>query len=192
MTMARVIGLAGGMIAAAGIAVLSQVPLPQSGGQEAVLRLTWRARPERIEECHEQSPDALKALPPHMRQPVICEGANASYQLEVLRDSTVLLTAPVHPGGLRRDRPLYVFHEIHVPAGPADITVRFTRIGGDTAGAPDANATSAGRDASRRHEELIEAVPAALTYNARLDFSPGQVRLISYDPERRALFEIRP
>ena len=196
ITLNRVAGLAAGAAVVMGIAGLSNVPLPQSGATDGLLRLTWRARPERIEECREQTAQALENLPRHMRLPVICEGANASYQLEVRRNGVVVLETPVHPGGWRRDRPLYVFQELRVPTGDATVAVRFTRMG------PMPSGLSEGRDdgpearrhaaATRRREELTEAVPAALAYDETLHFAPGQVHVISYNPERQRLFEVMP
>ena len=84
-------------------------------------------------------------------------------------------------GGLRGDRPLYVLREIHLPEGDATITITFTRV--ETPAAQDAEHT--------RRETLTEALPASLTWEQRLSIAPGQVRVISYDPERQVLFEVR-
>lgn len=164
-----------------GIAWLSQVPLGRDASTGGLLRLAWRARPERIEQCVTQSPEALAALPPHMRQTTICEGINASYQLEVRHDGEAVAEHLVKPGGLRGDRPLYVFLEIPVPVGDADIGIRFVRL----------EEASGDGDEDRNRDALREAVPPSLRWDERLSFAPGQVRLISYDPARRELFEVR-
>jgi hypothetical protein len=161
-----------------GMSWLSQVPIAQPGADGAELRLAWRARPERIEQCEEQSAEALAALPAHMRRPVLCEGFAASYRLEVRHNGQVLAEQHVQPGGFRRDRPLYVFRELAVPAGEADVMIRFVRVEQGTVN------VEAG--------DLTEAVPPALLYERRLHFAPGRVRLISYDPARRELFEVQP
>ena len=178
---------------------LSFAPVRGDAAGGALLRLTWRARPERIENCRQQNAETLAALPPHMRQSVICEGANASYLLQVRRDDVVVVEQLVTPGGLRKDRPLYVFRDIPLPAGDAEVRVAFVRVEPTVEPTDDANGTS-GEDgggaeteaAARRREELTEAVPRSLVYEQRLRFAPGQVRLISYDPERRELFEVAP
>jgi hypothetical protein len=182
-TIDRLAGLAMAAAATVGLTWLSQVPVESGTNDGALLRLAWRARPERIEHCVTQSPEALAALPPHMRQTTICEGINASYRLEVRRDDEILAERLVQPGGLRRDRPLYVFLEIPVPVGEANLSIRFERIeeasgGGDD---PEGNVSRGA---------LREAVPSSLHWGEPLRFEPRQVRVISYDPERRALFEV--
>ncbi|ODS51832.1 MAG: hypothetical protein ABS36_18840 [Acidobacteria bacterium SCN 69-37] len=177
-------GLVVAAVGACGLAWLSQIPIASDRASDAVLRLTWRARPERIEHCVTQSPEALAALPPHMRQTTICEGINASYRLVVQHNGVVVADQVVAPGGLRRDRPLYVFREITLPpADDAAIVVTFTRV---EAGSGDAEPGQSDRDTMR------ESVPASLTWERHLRFAPGQVRIVSYDPERRALFEVVP
>ena len=181
---ARVIGLTAAAAGAFGIAWLSQMPVASNTSDQALLRLAWRARPERIEHCVTQSPEALAALPPHMRQTTLCEGINASYRLEVRREDETVAERLVEPGGLRRDRPLYVFLEIPVPAGDADLSIHFDRVE-DSSGDGDEDGDDGSRDA------LTEAVPRSLRWDEHLNFAPGQVRVISYDTERRELFEVR-
>lgn len=183
--LSRVVGIAAATAAAFGVSWLSRMPVASNVSDQALLRLAWRARPERIEHCVTQSPDALAALPPHMRQATICEGISATYRLEVRRDNQIVAERLVEPGGLRRDRPLYVFLEIPVPAGDANLGIGFVRVDeSDGDGSDDEEGAS--RDALR------EAVPSSLRWDKRLHFAPGQVRVISYDPERRQLFEVRP
>lgn len=184
ITVDRVAGLAAAVAVAVGITWLSRMPVASNTSGQALLRLAWRARPERIEHCVTQSPDALAARPPHMRQTTICEGISATYRLEVRHDDQIVAERLVEPGGLRRDRPLYVFLEIPIPAGEAKLGIGFARVEesrGDRQGDKD----------SERRDALREAVPAALRWDQRLHFAPGQVRVISYDPERRELFEVR-
>ncbi len=69
-----------------------------------------------------------------MRQALICDGITASYRLEVRRAGVVVADQIVRGGGLRHDRPLYVFREIPMPAGDASIAVRFSRVDDQTAG----------------------------------------------------------
>jgi hypothetical protein len=179
----RALGLAAAAISALGLAWLSQVPVASNTSDHALLRLAWRARPERIEHCVTQSPEALAALPPHMRQTTICEGINASYRLEVRRNGVLVAEQLVEPGGLRRDRPLYVFRELPMPAGEATISVTFVRV---EASEPDDD-----DDDGEARDTLREAVPASLAWERQLSFAPRQVRVVSYDPERRELIEVR-
>ena len=180
----RVIGLVAAAAAAFGITVLSQWTVVSRTGDQALLRLTWRARPERIEHCVTQSPEALAALPPHMRQTTICEGINASYRLNVRRGDETVAEHLVEPGGLRRDRPLYVYLEIPMPPVETNVSIRFDRVEESSANGDD-DTDGNSRDALR------ESVPPSLRWNETLHFVPGQVRIVSYDTERRELFEVR-
>jgi hypothetical protein len=186
ITFGRASGLAVAAAVALGVTWASQMPVASGTSDLALLRLAWRARPERIEHCETQRPEALAALPPHMRQVTLCEWINASYRLEVRRDGILLADHLVEPGGLRRDRPLYVFREIAMPPGEATISVSFVRV---EAAEPDDDEDD---DADEDRDTLREAVPASLAWEEHLPFGPGQVRVISYDPERRTLFEVRP
>ncbi|MCC7042957.1 MAG: hypothetical protein IT183_03800 [Acidobacteria bacterium] len=179
----RALGLAAAMASALGLSWMSQAPIAPDTSDRALLRLAWRARPERIEHCVTQSPDALAALPPHMRQATVCEGINASYRLEVRRNGVLVDEQHVEPGGMRRDRPLYVLRELAMPVGDATISVTFVRV--EAAGADDDD------DAGEARDTLREAVPASLAWEQPLSFAPRQVRVVSYDPERRELFEVR-
>lgn len=185
ITVGRVFGLAAAAAVAVGISWLSRMPVTSSASDHALLRLAWRARPERIERCVTQSPDALAALPPHMRQATICEGISATYRLEVRHDDQIVAERLVESGGLRRDRPLYVFLEIPIPAGDANLGIGFVRV-------EESDGDSREDEDGESRDALREAVPSSLRWDKRLHFAPGQVRIISYDPERRQLFEVRP
>lgn len=169
------------------LVLASHVPIASAVGADAVLRLAFRARPERIETCVAPNQAALEALPPHMRQSRICEGRSASYRLEVRRNGTMVMGRDVHGGGLRHDRPLYVFHELAIPPGEAEISVRFTREPAIDA-QPDAGAPVAGGGAATGLEQadLRQAIPAEVVLERRIVFGPRDVVLVSYDPDRRA------
>src|SRR5262245_13377727 len=104
----RVLGIVLAIAATVGLTRASIVSVSQNG-ERAVLRLAWTARPERIEDCRQQSDEELQKLPAHMRQSIACAGTTATYHLEVLWNDRVILQQTVRGGGLRHDRPLYVF-----------------------------------------------------------------------------------
>src|SRR5687768_2349801 len=110
-------------------------PWRSSDGASAIVRVSIGARPERIEVCRRQTDEELAKVAPQMRQRVVCEGASARYQLELFRDGERLLQETVRGGGLRHDRPLYVFREFEVTPGAASYALRLTRI--DTVRADD-------------------------------------------------------
>jgi hypothetical protein len=203
----RVVGAAIALAAAAGIGWVSNFAMTPHASPDAVLRLAWTARPERVEDCRQQTDEALAKLPAHMRQSVICEGTTASYRLEVRREGALVAEQTVRGGGLHHDRPLYVFREIPMRAGETAISVKFIRIDNPTTRhdepADDADGKPshgddrhAGKfmDPDRRRredEERVlqrgEAVPASLSIEETFRFAAREVILVTYDAERRKL-----
>lgn len=193
-------GLAAALLVTIGITWASAVRMP-SASAAAVLRLAWTARPERIEDCRPQREEELEKLPTHMRQAVVCTGTTATYRLEVRREGAVIADQIVRGGGLRHDRPLYVFRDISLPPGDVAIALRFFRV--DGVGKPTASdaATPAGSprdrhsmddDRRRREDEerirgQEEAIPAVLSLEHRFHFVAREVILVTYDAERREL-----
>jgi hypothetical protein len=177
------IGLAVAVAATIGIAWASNVRLTPHGRGEATLRLAWSARAERVEECRQQSEEELARLPVHMRQPLVCEGVSARYALEVRRNEVVIVSQEIQGGGLRHDRPLYVFHDLPQPAGDAAITVRFARVDTGTTAAAFSNSPD-------REGRLASDVPRSLLLDRRLNFRRGRVILVTYDPGRRELVAV--
>jgi hypothetical protein len=179
---------AGAALAAAALAVLawaSQAPMTAHDTPEAMLRLAWSARPERIEVCKEASEEELSRLPAHMRQRVVCEGAAAHYRLTVHVDGRLVAEQLVQAGGLRQDRRLFVLRELAVPAGGRTVAVRFDRVEAD---APPAGATAREPVADR---QKADTVPPHLALTERLAFPPRTVVLVTYDPSRRTLVAMR-
>jgi hypothetical protein len=168
-TLSRMAGVAAAIGITLAIAEGSHVTIRRDPGADGVLRLAWRARPDRVEDCRPQSAEALARLPAHMRQPMICEGASASYRLQVRVDGQLALDEVLRGGGLRHDRPIYVFRELRVMPGEHEVAVQFVRI------EPNAQDQPGG-------------VPPSLTLSRSIQFRPGRVVLSSYDPERRTLY----
>ena len=171
----RAAGIVCGVALLIALVSASRASLTVHDTDDAVLRLAWSARPERIEDCRPRSAEELAALPPHMRQPLVCEGVAAQYRLTVRRDGAILVDQVVRGGGLRHDRRLYVFHEIALPPGERAIDVRFDRL--DPA-APDPKPGSA---------QNASAVPPRLAFAQRVRFLPREVVLLTYDPAGRIL-----
>lgn len=155
----------------AGIVAASHAPMAVHDSSSGVLRLAWSVLPERIETCRTQSEEELARLPPHMRQPVVCEGTTASYRLVVERPGAVPIDRVVRGGGLRQDRRLYVFEEIALPPGPAQVRVRFDRI----------EQGEAERTSERRF------VPPHLALELAIDVRPGLVTLVTFDHDAGVL-----
>lgn len=182
-----------GVLVAAGALVLlragSLTPLRTASDGTAMLRLSWSARPERIEQCRRLSDAELAALPQHMRLRWECEGRFARYLLSVSVDGRMLAADTVRGGGLRNDRPMHVFREYAVRPGARRITVTLRRI--DAAVPPDSKAdatTAAGtgaadretREAQERRVRRAEALPELVHLDSTLTVAARRVVLVSY------------
>ena len=64
-----------------------------------MLRLSWSARPERIEVCRALSDKELEEREEHMRQRVECDGRFATYALEVISNGRKVVEAVVRGAG---------------------------------------------------------------------------------------------
>jgi hypothetical protein len=184
----RAAGIVAILALMAGLVWASNARMPTYRAPDARLRLAWSARPERIEKCRQQSEEELARLPAHMRQPVSCEGTTAEYRLQVRHDGALVAERAVHGGGLRRDRRLYVFEEVLLPAGEATVDVRFDRVD-----ASEPGATSAERD--RERASLTPAqrgeVPPHLSLVRRFRFTSREVVLVTYDSDRQELTAVQ-
>jgi hypothetical protein len=185
----RGLGVALAVALIAGIVRASNVPLTTHRSSHGVLRLAWSARPERIEKCRQRTDEELARLPQHMRQSTVCEGSTAEYRLRVSVDGADVIDRIVHGGGLRRDRGLYVFEELPLPALQAvTIAVRLDRTDAADARAPD---TPQPHPSAPEGQPLpprsAESVPPHLSLERELRIPPRQVVLVTYDRQRQAL-----
>ena len=203
MTLARaprlVIAVSVTALALALMARASAMPLPFHNGATARLRLSWSARPERIEVCRTLSAKELAQREEHMRQRVECDGRFATYALRVESDGRVIGEAVVHGAGLRHDRPLYLLREYDVSPGLHRVQVSFTRrekTDDDAAAfAPTASVDAdTGLFAGRAQREAVEharraraAIPAHLELDTTLSIALRQVLVVTFVPEHRTL-----
>ena len=177
----------------------SAAPLSLRDSATARVRLSWSARPERIEVCRRLSAAELAQVAEHMRQRVECEGRFATYALRVESDGRVLGETTVHGAGLRHDRPLYLLREYDVAPGRHHVRVSFTRREKPNAATDTfANTTPIEVDddifAGRAQREAVEharlvraAIPAHLELDTTIVFAPRQVVIVTFAAERRAL-----
>lgn len=198
-----------GVLVAAGMLALligaSHLPVTFNPSDQALLRVAWSARPERVESCRTLSEAELEALPQHMRQRVVCEGTTSQYRLDILRDGQPLSSAVLRGGGLRHDRQLYAFQELPIPHGSSTLQVTLTRLGvapeGEVeppgpGGAVPAMAAAPTTDRDRReldeHRRRVEdEVPASLTLSETVTLAPREVALLTYDPGARRFRLVR-
>jgi hypothetical protein len=114
-----------GALLSAGLVAGSNVPWVAEPADQAMIRLSWRAFGERVEECREPSAEEQADLPPHMRQPRICEGRLLPFRLVVRIDGTGRFDALLPVGGAHADRPTIVFRDFRVTTGPHRVEIRF-------------------------------------------------------------------
>lgn len=152
--------------AVSAIGWLARAPYQPPGGDNAVLRLSWRLRGERNETCRPRTQEELDALPVHMRTPEICEGALVAYRLTVQLDEQAVDTSRVVPAGARADRPIYVFAEKRLEPGPHRVRITFAR------------------------EDSVANGAAALSLDTVLNTLAGGVELITMDPGGRGLVHV--
>jgi hypothetical protein len=189
--------------ATAALAALSRLPYTPEPGPEALLRLSWRARGERVEICRELSPEEQQELPQHMRQTRTCEGTTAEYRLRVELDGRRRMDAPVQGSGEVQVRPLYVYRELALAPGEHRLTVTFERVGPAERDA-EAEAEDSEEEEEDGEEEEVEdgeasrgrrareaAVPRRLALERVVRLRPREVLLVTYDADRRELV-VRP
>lgn len=201
------------MVAALAIvAIGSRWPWLASLDEVALVRLDWRARGERVEECRAPRDEEIAELPVHMRPREICESKIAPYTLVVTLDGAVVIDDTIHGAGAREDRPLYVAREIAVSPGPHYLHIGFEKIGFEKidlekslsrdAGAEDeedgdedddGEAGDEAEDDEDGHEEdgrpgvHAADVSPSLWLAGTFRLAPRQVLVVTYDPDRRSL-----
>jgi len=182
-----------------GIARGSAAPLPYHDPDTAGLRLSWSARPERIEVCRALSAEELAEREEHMRQRVECTGRFATYALRIEIDGRAVDETIVRGAGLRHDRPLYVLRDFGLTRGVHHVRISFRRrerTDGDTVAIASAPPTSGdtGIFAGRAEREAVErtrraraAIPAVLLLDTSLVFRSGRGVIVTFNADRKAL-----
>lgn len=199
-------------ISLAALAAGSAAPVPFHVGGEARLRLSWSARPERIEECRTLSDAELALRPEHMRQRTECEGQFATYALEVAVDGRRLDQGVIRGGGLRNDRPIHHLRDLDVSAGERHVRVSLRRR---ESAAPERDSGEGDEHTSKRdsaddddhrdddddktgistvrtERERMErsrrartALPASVLLDTVLTIAPREVVVVTFDQEQR-------
>jgi hypothetical protein len=163
-------------LAAAGwaLAASSALPLRWHRADTAMLRLSWVARPERIEECRELDEAELAQRPAHMRQATECVGQAATYRLRVAVDGDAAAERVLVGGGLRSDRAIFALEEFALSPGRRHLVVEFARV--EPAAAPmDSANLRRGAVPRRLVLDTTVTVPAASV--ALVTMVDGRLRL---------------
>ena len=109
----------------AGLVIGTGAPYQVEADDDGLIRLSWRAVGQRVEQCRTPTEEELAALPAHMRRQEICEGRMTPFRLSVRIDGVDVLDERILPSGTRQDRPVYVFREFPVPPGSHRLELRF-------------------------------------------------------------------
>jgi hypothetical protein len=163
------------------LGALSRVPYTPADAENGVLRVSWRARGERVRECRRLTQEELEALPLHMRRPEVCEGRIAPYRLRVAIDGAVVEDTLIRAAGARQDRPIYVLRDFPLTPGAHAIDITFTREG-----ARDEGEGEPGSEAEPETERNGSA-PAHLALETVVEIRPGRITLVTFDPNQNAL-----
>ncbi len=180
--------VAGGLLAVAvtiGLAALSRVPYAAVRENDGELRLAWRWRSRRVDQCRRLSDEELAKLPVHMRSAVSCERRLVPYLLEVWVDGRLAVFDSVLAKGAEADRPLSVLR--HVPLAPGRYAFRV--VFRPLAVVAD-SARPAGPDSSRHDgddADLAERADRPLVLETSAVVAPRQVLLVTVDTDRGVL-----
>lgn len=153
------------------IGALSRGPYTADRAVHGIVRLAWRARGQRVEQCRRLTKEELERLPAHMREEQRCEGRILPYRLQVRVDGQDALDELVQAAGARHDRPLYVYHELPLEPGTHAIVVTFTREGDVPLGA----------------QEEDQGTPGRLALDTTVALFSRRVLLATYDDDARRL-----
>jgi hypothetical protein len=201
-----VIGVAAAIIALASLRWANTAALGSVDDSSATqIRLSFSARPERIERCTELSDAELAKLPAHMRLRTRCEGFSARYLLTIAVGDRRLTEDTLRGGGLRHDRPLHVFREYGLVPGTQRVHVELTRLDpstsperreeGDREGdrerrneVPDTLlGIRAERERDERDRRTAEAIPPRLVLDTIMAIPRSRVVLVTFDNGTRRL-----
>ena len=158
------VGIVAAVLAAAGIAWLSQVPYTVHGEDTGMLRLSWRVAGETLEECRPVDAAEAGASPEHMTQEEICQERVPPHRLRLEVEGRTKVDRVMEPGGMRSDRPFFIqedlllepgkAHDVRVSFGPDDAAVEALK---EEAAAEGVEMTPAGdRDLRQRslHQDV--------------------------------------
>lgn len=143
-----------------GLVALSRVKVEGVPANSAEVRLAWRFRSDRIQQCRKFTPEELAKIPAHMRLKEDCQRRLRPYRLEVALDSDAAGVDTIHAGGAEEDRPLYVFRRLATSGGRHRVRVSFAPLG--TGG------------------------PAPLVLDTVFDVGPRGVALVTLESDRPA------
>jgi hypothetical protein len=145
----------------------SRVSYAPPGHDQAILRLSWRFRGEKNEQCRALTKAELDALPAHMRLPRVCTTELVPYRL-VLNIDNATDTLMFAPAGAKRDRPIFVLHDVPLSPGWHDLRITFAPL---------------------RHDVPVAAY--SFHYSGRIEARRGRVTLLTLSADARGFFLVQ-
>lgn len=130
------LGIVAAVAAAVAIAWLSRIPYTVHGDDAGMMRLSWRMAAPEVEECRELSPEERAGRPAHMREEEVCERRFPSYRLRAAVDGRTVADRAFQPGGIRGDRPFFIFEDVLMEPGRHAVEVRFEPVDDEGADLP--------------------------------------------------------
>jgi hypothetical protein len=182
MNVTRLAALVVTIVVSAAIGLGSRAPYSPPGSDTSVLRLSWRLRGEKKEECRARTPEELAALPVHMRSPEICVGHLVSYRMTLRVDDAPPVVKTFLPAGAKGDRPIFVMFDQPLTPGEHTIAIEFTPIDEDDEdeGEGEGEVEDEGEDEDDEHRK-------PLRFNSRVRVMPGQIVLITMSEDATTL-----
>lgn len=189
----RAVGLLVAFAALVALRAGSLTPMRTATVGESVLRLSWSARPERIEQCRRLTDAELAERPQHMRLRWECEGRFARYLLTVAVNGRTVAADTVRGGGLRHDRSMHLFREFALIPGRSRLEVSLRRLDAHTPRDSTAQETAAGsaaadretREGQERRARRADALPELVLLDSTLSVQARHVVLVSYSSTSR-------
>lgn len=167
------------------LATMARVPIGEAP-QDGLLRLTWRNVGERVRLCRDYTEAEMQSLPQHMRRGQLCENSLLPYRLQVRIDGNERVDKVVHPGGARRDRPLFVAEDLPLAPGTYRLELDYApepKLAGERMASGDSFSDGLAQDA------LAAALQVAKHYRLEesIQVRAGHIVLISLNEDARAL-----
>jgi hypothetical protein len=184
MSGTRVMAVVVAMLASAAIGFGSRVPYSPPGSDSSMLRLSWRLRGEKKEECRARTPEELAALPVHMRTPEVCTGHLVSYRMTLRIDDAQPIVKTFLPAGAKGDRPIFVMFDQPLTPGEHTIGIEFAPIEDDADDDHDGNDHDDGDDDDNEDDDH-----APLTFHSRVRVMPGHILLITMSEDATTLLQ---
>ncbi len=91
---------------------------------QAVIVLAFGHAGQPISECRKRTPEELAALPPNMRNPMVCPRERSPIEVELLLDDQPLFVETFSPQGVSGDWGVDVYQKFKVPIGQHNLKMR--------------------------------------------------------------------